>query len=100
MNEVRSEVRDVLKKLCLEPEANMVEEHQVLMHLAHITDMRHNRKIENLRQKAHSEELAHTRDSRTVDLDERKRIGFHEVLEQDAVRYVLPGRNLNGADDA
>ena len=70
VDEVRSEMRDVLKKLRLESEANMVEEHQVLMHLTHITDVGHDRQVKNLREEADSEELAHTCDSRTVDLDE------------------------------
>ena len=100
VDEVRSEMWNVFKKFRLESEADMVEENQVLMHLAHITDMGHDRQVENLREEADREELAHTRDSCTVDLDEGKRTGFHEVLEQDSVRDMLAGGNLKGADCA
>src|ERR1700733_253810 len=100
IDEVCSEMRNVFKKFRLESEADMVEENQVLMHLAHITYVGHDRKVEDLREEADSEELAHTRDPRAVDLDERKCIGFHEVLEQDAVRDVLACGDLNRADCA
>ena len=100
IDEMCSEMRNVFKKLCLESEANMIEENQVLMHLAHITHVGHDRKVEDLREEADGEELAHACDSRTVNLDEGKGFGFHEVLEQDPVRDVLACGDLNRADCA
>jgi len=98
MDEVGPEVRDMLEKFSLKSEANVVEENQMLMHLAHVTNVGHDWEVEDLCEEAHSEELAHARNSRAVDLDERQRIGFHEVLEQHPICDVLAGGNLERAD--
>src|SRR5919108_3220901 len=47
---------------------NMVEEHQMLMNLTHIPDVRDNRQPELARQQAHRKELGNTRDARAIDL--------------------------------
>ena len=42
MNEALFQVRDVFKEQGLMPQGNMVEEHQVLVQLTHVSYMRHN----------------------------------------------------------
>src|SRR5690242_12193347 len=95
MDEVRPEVRNVLEKLCFQPKTNMVEENQMLMDLAHIADMRHDWKLEDFGKKADGQELADTSNSRAINLDERERLRFHEVLELDSICNVLSGGDFN-----
>ena len=68
------------------------------MHLSHIANMRNYRKVEEFRQETHTQELAHPRDPRAIDLYEGNRPGLHEVLEHDAVGNVLAERNRDGGD--
>ena len=41
MNEVFSQMRDMFEKDNFVAKRNMIEQHQMLMNLAHITDVRH-----------------------------------------------------------
>ena len=70
----------------------------MLMHLAHIANMRDYRKVEEFRQETHTQELAHPRNPRAIDLYEGNRPGLHEVLEQDAIRDMLPSCDLDWTD--
>jgi hypothetical protein len=62
-------MRNVLKEFSLESQPNMVEEDQVLMDLAHVADVRHDRKVKDLREEADRQELADAGDSGAVNLD-------------------------------
>src|SRR6202522_238966 len=85
MEEVLAKMRNVLQELCFQPQPDMVEEHQVLMQLPHVANVRHHGKIEDPGEKTYREEFADPRDPGAIDLDKRQRLGLHEVLEQDTV---------------
>src|SRR5882757_9459273 len=97
MDEVTPKMRNVLKELYFEAQPDMVEENQVLMQLSHVTNVRHHGKTEDPREKTDSKELADTPNSRAIDLNERQRLGLHEVLEQNTVCDMLTGSDLHWA---
>ena len=76
----------------------VVEQNQVLMDLSHIADMRDHRNIKDPGQKTDGQELAYSRDARAVDLDKRESPRLQEILEQDAIRDVLAGSDLDRMD--
>src|SRR4051812_21437641 len=55
--EILAQVRDIFQEQRLVPERNVVEEHQVLMNLAHVANMRHDRQSKLSRQKTDGDEL-------------------------------------------
>ena len=75
------EMGDVLEKCHIVIERDVIEEHEMLMHLAHVPDMGNDGKVEELRHEADGQELADSRDASAVHLNERKRFGSEEVLE-------------------
>lgn len=94
MDEVTPKMRDVLKELYFEPEADMVEENEVLMQLSHVANVRHHGKIEEFREETDSKELADPPNSCAIDLNEGQRFGPHKVLEHDTVCDMLAGSDL------
>lgn len=64
-------MRDVLQKLGLQSQPDMVEENEVLMHLSHVSDVRYYRKIEDLREEADGQKFADSRDSCAIYLEKR-----------------------------
>ena len=60
----------MLEEFSLKSEANVVEKNQVLMHLAHVANVRHDWQVKDLGEEAYSEELADARNSGAIDLDE------------------------------
>ena len=73
----------------------VVEQNQVLMDLSHIADMRDHRNIKDPGQKTDGQELADSRDARAVDLDKRECPRLQEILEQDTIRNMLAGSDLD-----
>ena len=72
MNEVLFEVGNVLEECHLVIERDVVKEHEMLVHLAHVADVGNHRKIEELRHEANSQEFADSGDASAVHLNERK----------------------------
>src|ERR1700744_2826255 len=98
MHEVLTKVRNVLEECHFVIERNMVEEHQVLMHLSHVTDVRNHGPIEDLCHEAHSKKFTDARNPGAVDLNEGESHCFEEVLEKYPIRDVLASGYLHGSD--
>src|SRR4029077_1408657 len=94
INKVIPKMGDVFQEGNLESQPDMVKKNQVLMHLSHVANVRHHGKIEDLCKETDGQKLADACDSRTIDLDERQRLGLHEVLKQNTVCNMLSGRDL------
>ena len=62
-------VRDVLEKDFLVTHGDVVKEHQVLVNLTHIANVRHHRDSKNPTHQAYGQELADAADAYTVDLN-------------------------------
>ena len=54
MNEVLFEMGDVFQEYHLVIERDVIEEHEMLVHLAHVPNMGNDRKVEELRHEADS----------------------------------------------
>ena len=52
----------------------MIEEHEMLVHLAHVPDMGNHRKVKELGHEADGQEFADSRDASAVHLNERERL--------------------------
>ena len=72
MKEVIFEVGDVLQECHFVIERDVVEEHEMLVHLAHVPDMGNHWQVEELRHEADSQEFADSRDASAVHLNERE----------------------------
>ena len=98
MHEIIAQVRDVLQKYRLVAQGDVVEQHQVLMDLAHVADVRHDRQSEFARHQAHGEEFGDAGETRAIGLDEMDGAGVHVVLEQDAIGHVFTERDAHRCD--
>src|ERR1700749_1994714 len=98
MHEVLTKVRNVLEECHFVIERYVVEQHQMLMHLSHVTDVRNNGPIEDLCHEAHSEKFADARNSGAVDLNEGESRCFEEVLEKYPIGDVLASGYLHRSD--
>ena len=97
-DEVLSQVRDMFEKVDLVVESNVVEEHQVLMDLPHIADVRYDREAELLRQQTDGEKFAYSAQPSAIGLDEIERSVGEKILEEDAVRDVFAGSDFHWFD--
>src|SRR5271163_1237752 len=91
---------DVFKEIHLMVEGNVVEQDQMLMNLAHIPDMRHDRQLELPCHHAHGKKLAYAGEPRAVCLHKVHTAIEEIVFEQNSVRNVLTGGNTNRSDCA
>ena len=98
MHETVAYVWDVLKKPCVVARCGRIEQHQMLVDLAHVAHMRHNREPELPREQADGQKFRDTRQPRTIRLHEVQRARLHEILEHYAVWHVLAERNSNEHD--
>jgi hypothetical protein len=89
------QMRDMLKKVLCMVERYVVEEHQMLMNLAHVADVRHHRQLEFLRHQADGQKLAHTCEPRAICLDKVHTTIPEVILEHDPVGDVFTGSNVN-----
>jgi len=79
------EMWDVLQEGDFVTERDVIEEHEMLVHLAHIHNMGNDGKVEELRHEADSQEFADSRNPSAVHLNERERFGLEDVLKKDSV---------------
>ena len=93
MHQVVAQVGDVLQEDRVVTHGDVIEQHQVLMDLAHVADVRHHRQTELARHQAHCEKLRNARQARAIGLYEMDRAGLDEVFEQHAVRHVFSKRD-------
>lgn len=89
MNEALAQMRNVFEEHDRVPERNMVEQHQMLVNLSHIADVRHYGEAKLSSEQADRNEFTYTRYTRAIHLDEVYGTFAHEILEHDAVRDVL-----------
>ena len=79
-------------------EADVVEEHEVLVELAHVADVRDDGDTELFAHQAHGEEFADSGDADGIHLDEPGTFHLEVVLEDDSVRNVLAEREFHWSD--
>ena len=86
-------VRDALQKQCRMSHGDVIEQHQVLMNLPHIADMRNYGQPKLAGQKAHGKKLGDTGHAGAVHLHKMHGAGLHEILEHDAIGDVFTKSN-------
>ncbi len=94
MDEMLSQMRDMLKKDNLMPERDMIEQNQVLVKLPHVANVRNHRYTKFPAEQADGDEFAHPSHSHRVHLDESCALGLQVILENDPVRNVFAEREL------
>src|ERR1700739_923423 len=97
-HEVFLQMWDMLKEAHFMVERYMVKENQMLMNLAHVSDMRHNRQLELLCHKTDGQKLADTREPRAIGLDKMHTPEEKIVLELNPVGNVFTGSNTHWSD--
>jgi hypothetical protein len=85
-------MRDVLKEENFMFKCNPVEQHQVLMKLPHVSDVRNDGQVEFLRKQTHSEKFTDTSEPGSVGLNIVNCASLKEVFEHNAIGNVLPCR--------
>lgn len=90
VDEVVPQVGNVLQEEAIQPQAHVVEQHQVLVELTHVAYVRDYRKAELPREQDHGKELADAGHAHRVYLDEPRGSGLHEVLEQNDKKIHHP----------
>ena len=98
MKKMSPKMWNVFQECGLVAKPYVVEQNKVLMDLSHIANMRDYRNIKDPGQKADGQELAYSRDARAVDLDKRECPRLQEILEQDTIRNMLAGSDLDRMD--
>src|SRR5579885_2278971 len=93
MHKSLAQMRNVFEKHHRMPKSDVVEQHQVLMNLTHIANVRHNRQPELARKQADREELADSRHPRAIHLHKMHRVFAYEVLEQHSIGNVFAERD-------
>src|SRR6266850_1289700 len=89
MDEMFSQMGDMLKKDNLMPERDVVEQNEVLVKLTHVTNMRNYRNAKFLAQQTDGNKFAHSGDSHRVHLDVSHAPGLQVILENDPVRNMF-----------
>jgi len=78
---VVAQVWNVLQESRFMSQRNMIEQHEMLMQLSHVSNMRDYGEAKYLCQETDGQELAHSRNSCAVDLDIVKRLRLHKRFE-------------------
>ena len=92
------QMRDVFQKHDLVAERNVIEQHEMLVQLAHVANVGNHRQAKLLRHQADGEKLAHAREPGAIRLHEMHATVMEEVLEEncgsECVHLLLfsPGR--------
>src|ERR1700690_35817 len=81
MHEMFAHMRNTFEEQRFMPDRNVIEEHEMLMNLPHVSDVRHHRQPEFPRQQAHCNKLRNSREPRAIRLHEMQRASLHVVLE-------------------
>jgi len=82
-------VRNIFKKYFIKPKRYVVEEHQVLMDLPHIANVRHDDQAKLSRQYAHGNEFAYAANTNTIDLNKARGTCLHEILEEHPMGHMF-----------
>src|SRR5580704_18898854 len=80
---------NVFEKYDFVTQRNAIEQDEMLMQLAHIPDVRHDRYAKLPAQQADGDEFAYARDSHRVHLDKRGALCLQIILEDHAIRNML-----------
>jgi len=86
---VLAKVRDVFEEDGGEIESDVIEEHEMLVELAHVADVGDHRDTELLAHDAHGKKLADAGDADGIHLDETGAFRLQVVFENHAVRHVF-----------
>ena len=76
-----AQVWNVLQASHFVSRRNMIEQHEMLMQLSHVSNMREYGKAKCLCKETDGQDLAHSRNSCAVDLDIVKRLRLHKRFE-------------------
>ena len=85
---------NVFEKYYFVTQRDAIEEHEMLMQLAHIPNMRHDRNAKFTAQQAHGKELAYSCDSRRVHLDKRSTLCLKIILEDHSIWNMFAHRQF------
>ena len=91
-----SQMRDVLQEQGFVLQADVVAQDEVLVNLAHVADMRHNRYAKIFALQAQGQKLADARDAYLVDLNVSGALRKKVVFKDHPVRHVLADRKVDG----
>jgi hypothetical protein len=98
VNEMFTQMGDVFEEDFFQAECDMVDQHQMLVYLPHVTDMRHDFQPELSCQQTHGQEFTDAADACAVNLDKGCRTGLHEIFELNAIGNMLAQGHLKGID--
>src|SRR5271155_5888743 len=93
MNEMFTRMGNAFEEQRFMPDGNVIEEHQMLVNLTHVPDVRRHRQPKFARQQTHRNKFGDPRQPRAIRLHEMQRTSLHEILEQDSIRHVLAQRD-------
>ena len=94
------QMRNVLKKHDFMIERNAIEEHEMLMNLAHVAHVWHDRQIELFGHDTYSQEFADSAEAGAVCLHKIHSSIEEIILEYDPVRDMLSRRDANRREGA
>lgn len=100
VDKVRPQVWDIFKKEFGDIQANMIEEHEMLMDLPHITDVGSHGEIVVLGKETNRQKFADAANAYAIDLDKVHGLELEVILELDGIGHVLAGSNLDGGNRA
>ena len=75
------QMRDVFKEQNLVPKRNVVEQHQMLMDLAHVADVGYHREAEFAGEQADGDEFRNSGKASAIRLNDVYCSGLHEIVE-------------------
>ena len=88
----------MLQKNDLMIERYSVEQHEMLMQLPHIADVRHDRDAKFSAEQTDRQELTDARHPDRIHLDETRATGLEVILENDPIWHVLTERKFRRGD--
>ena len=91
---------DVFEEMHFMVERNMIKEHQMLMNLAHVSDMRHDRQLELSCHQTNGQKFTNTGEPRAICLNKVQASVEQIILEHDPVRDVFSSSNTDRCDGA
>src|SRR5258705_6550509 len=98
MHEVLPQMGNVLEEDNLVAECNVVEQDEVLVHLAHVAHVRDDRHTKLPTKQAYGDEFTDAGHTHRIHLDESCASGLQIILEHDAVWDVFPECQPDGSD--
>ena len=98
MDKMFLQMRNVFEKNHVMPERDVIEQHQMLVQLAHVANMRNDRHAKFAAQQADGDKFAHARHPHRVHLNEAGAFRLQIIFENDAVGNMLAQRELGRRD--